>query len=35
MIVFLAIRPSVYCGSLPVVQSVFPCSLFIGYRWQP
>ena len=28
MIGFLAIRSSVYCGSLPVVQNLFPCPLF-------
>jgi hypothetical protein len=31
MMVFLPIPASVYCGSLPVVQSVFSCPLFIGY----
>jgi hypothetical protein len=31
MMAFLPIPAPVYCGSLLVVQSVFPCPLFIGY----
>jgi hypothetical protein len=28
---FMPIPASVYCGLLPVVQSLFPCPLLIGY----
>src|SRR5215467_6010187 len=31
MMAFLPIPTPVYCGSLPIVQSVFSCPLFIRY----
>jgi hypothetical protein len=31
LMVFLPIPAFLYCGSLPVVQSLFSCPLFIGY----